>query len=137
MANYKANMQPCRSRGGNNAKPNNHYSHAIQCYVCGSTVITNAPRAMCDECAEQSKRECDRRRYKYKCQLDADAYMVVEDPDKEGGYSPGAVINREQLRYMLLPTFLGFTVGTLLRNKKGDRFVIHLKEEGGLILEPL
>ena len=111
----------------------NHYLREIQCYVCGSWVRTTAARTMCPECAELRAQERARERYKYRS-IDKYAYLVEYDPDTIGGYPKGALINRECMVFMLLPSYAAFTVGTILRNMKGDRFVVNRKKDGGLRL---
>ena len=100
----------------------NHYPRWLPCYVCGSLVLTTAARTICEECKAERKRENSRRRYRYK--PDPDAYIVVNDPDPDCGFPCGAVINREQMGYMLLESIAAFTPGTVLRNKAGEMFEV-------------
>jgi hypothetical protein len=113
----------------------NHYARKIPCRVCGSLVETTAPSTTCDECREIRRQETDRA--KYRPSFDPRGYVVLEDPDEIGGFRKGAVINREQVRYMLLPSIRGFTVGTLLRNKQGDLFTILNGENRCLKMKPM
>ena len=111
----------------------NHYIREIQCYICGSLVRTTSSRTMCPECRDQRLRERAKQRHKYRG-IDKCAYLVEYDPDPIGGYPRGALINLECMKYMLLPAYMAFTVGTILRNMGGDKFVVTLKKKGGLRL---
>ena len=112
----------------------NHYPRVIRCHICGSEMSTTAARSMCPECRELRHQEALRRRREAYISMPAlDAFIVVSDPTpvEEGGFKRGAVINREQLKYMLLETYMAFTPGTLLTNHAGDIFVVVIKKRGG------
>ncbi len=115
----------------------NHYQRVIQCYVCGSDISTTASKAMCEECREERAHERSRLRYvNYKPKIDADAFIVIYDPipPEDGGFSRGALINREEMRHMLQPVCASFTVGTKLTNVAGEIYVVARRKGGGLKL---
>ncbi len=106
----------------------NHYNRWLPCYICGTMVLTAAPRVRCEECRLEDERK--RSRGRYQCTPDPDAYLVVNDPDEIGGFPRGAVINREQMEYMLLESIAAFTPGTTLKNKAGQLFrVVKVKRK--------
>ena len=111
----------------------NHVIRWLPCYMCGSLILTSAPRVTYPECRAECHRARSRARYRpYK--PDPDAYIIVNDPDETCGFRKGAVINREQLRLMLTAAYEAFTPGTTLTNKDGEMFKIVRVKRGGLKL---
>jgi hypothetical protein len=91
---------------------------------------------MCDDCREERRIERQRLRNKgyKKKMIGRGSLMVIYDPDREYGYSIGAIFDGESVKAMLAPFASGFTPGTKLRNCRGEIFVVKRKSTGGAIL---
>jgi hypothetical protein len=59
--------------------------------------------------------------------------QVVYDPIpiEDGGFRKGAIINLEQIRYMLWPSYDCLRVGTKFKNGRGQLFEIIYGKRGG------
>ena len=119
----------------------------LPCADCSTSVLTRQNGGfdvLCKECRDERRRKKDelynatrkRGSGEYRT-IDRFAYTVEYDPDPIGGYPKGALINLECMQYMLLQAYMAFTVGTILKNMAGDRFVVIAKQKGGLRLKAI
>ena len=72
----------------------------IPCRICGSMVLTTAPRTTCDECRVEMARECNKRKARNRHWKTLGEYMVklIYDPIpiEEGGFPRGAKFSWEE-----------------------------------------
>jgi hypothetical protein len=97
-----------------------------RCKECGSDVETKAFHSViCEECKEENRRIRDHARYMKRrvLSMDPDAYIVVKDPDPLGFYKD-AVISRYEKTCMCRKKYQSFTLGTILKDFKGQHFEV-------------
>ena len=119
----------------------------LPCADCSTSVLTRqcgGHDVLYKGCREERRRKKDelynetrkRGSGEYRS-IDKFAYLVEYDPDPIGGYPHGALINRECMEYGLKENTPAFSVGTIVINMAGSRFVVIAKQKGGYRLKPL
>ncbi len=97
-----------------------------RCTNCGSTVkAKNAGGVVyCEDCVELDRIE--RRQKRILNARQAVEYTVVKDPTPvdKGGFAPGAQISHHELHCGLRAEYRAFTIGTILKAKSGEHFII-------------
>jgi hypothetical protein len=97
-----------------------------RCRECGSDVETKAFHSViCEECKEENRRIRDHARYLKRrvLSMDPDALLIVNDPDPFG-FHKGAVINRYEIVCMCRKKYQSFTLGTILKDFRGQHFEV-------------